>query len=61
MLQRRTFLKLSALGIASMGMAGGAEASSRRVGIKHHRIAWPISKPIKVAHLTDLHVGWGTP
>ncbi|MBW2736914.1 MAG: metallophosphoesterase, partial [Deltaproteobacteria bacterium] len=37
------------------------EASSRRVGIKHHRIAWPISKPIKVAHLTDLHVGWGTP
>ena len=57
---RRKFLTLTAA-TAATGAAGLALAGSNQVRLTRHQVSWPCPRGIRVAHLTDLHVGWGTP
>jgi predicted MPP superfamily phosphohydrolase len=36
-------------------------AEARRVRVNHQTFSWPVNRAIRVAHLTDLHVGLATP
>lgn len=59
---RRSFLKLSAItAAASLGGAGLAHSAPRSVRLTRHRVPWRGPAHLRVAHLTDLHLGWGTP
>jgi predicted MPP superfamily phosphohydrolase len=59
---RRSFLKASAITAGALaGGSGLAHAAPRRVRLTHHRIPWRGGARLRIAHLTDLHVGWGTP
>ena len=58
---RRKFLTLSALTAASVGAVGVAESAPQKVRRTRYQISWPGVRGLRVAHITDLHVGWGTP
>ena len=59
---RRRFLKAGAVAAASTaGAVGLAHSAPRQVRLTRHRMSWPAKIPLTVAHVTDLHVGWGTP
>ena len=58
---RRKFLTLSALTAASVGVIGVAESAPQKVRRTRYQISWPGVRGLRVAHITDLHVGWGTP
>lgn len=63
-MDRRQFLRATvggAAGLAVVGSAGLALAAGG-VRISQHQIgmALPAGKRLRVAHLTDIHVGWGT-
>jgi predicted MPP superfamily phosphohydrolase len=36
-------------------------AATQRLRRTVHRVHWPVRRPLRIAHLTDLHVGWGAP
>ncbi|MCK5796273.1 MAG: metallophosphoesterase [Deltaproteobacteria bacterium] len=61
MITRRTFLKLGAATALTAGAATVVQAAPQRLRISRHRIPWPVGRRLKIAHLTDVHVGWGTP
>jgi predicted MPP superfamily phosphohydrolase len=62
MMTRRKFLQIAAVTAASTaGATAVAHAGPAQVRTTFHRLAWPIATPLRVAHITDLHVGWGTP
>lgn len=66
---RREFLYLSgavsgavcgaAAGALVTGASGQAAAGSPRVRTTLHQMAWPVQRPVRIVHLTDLHLGWG--
>jgi predicted MPP superfamily phosphohydrolase len=58
---RREFLYLSgaAAGALAAGAGVGAEAGGRRVRTTLHQVTWPVRRPVRIVHLTDLHLGWG--
>jgi len=60
---RRRFLRLAAVtGIASVGVATrAAQTAPRRVRLTRHAVPWDGDGPLRVVHLTDLHLGWATP
>lgn len=58
---RRKFLTLTALTAASVGVVGAAESSPQKVRRTRFQISWPGVRGLRIAHITDLHVGWGTP
>ncbi len=62
---RRTVLKAAALGAAwgagTLVGAGAAHATPRHVRRTRHQVSWPRRGPARVVHVTDLHLGWGTP
>lgn len=62
MMPRRKFLKIAAIAAASgAGTASLAHAAPRQVRLTRHRVPWPGPAPLRIVHITDLHVGWGTP
>ncbi len=58
---RRKFLTLTALTAASVGAVGVAESAPQKVRRTRYQISWPGVRGLRIAHITDLHVGWGTP
>lgn len=61
-MSRRTFLKSTALaGAATAAGVTAAHAQPATVRVRHHRVPWRVRRPVRVAHLTDVHVGWSTP
>ena len=58
---RRKFLTLSALTAASVGVVGVAESAPQKVRRTRYQISWPGVRGLRVAQISDLHVGWGTP
>lgn len=55
-------MKASALaGAATVAGAGAAQAHSPAVRLRHHRIPWRVRRPVRIVHVTDVHVGWTTP
>jgi hypothetical protein len=60
-LQRRDFLRGSAAAaaLAVGGCVGDAPPQWTRTTV--HHMAWPVHRPLTIAHLTDLHLGWGAP
>jgi len=36
-------------------------AATQRLRRTLHRVSWPVRRPLRIVHLTDLHVGWGAP
>jgi predicted MPP superfamily phosphohydrolase len=58
---RRTFIRtafIAAAGIAAPRVAG---AFSSRLRVTRHMIPWDVARPIRIVHLTDVHVGLTTP
>ncbi len=60
MIPRRTFLKLTAASVAAAGVGVAAQIAPQRVRLTRHRISGH-GLQLRIAHLTDLHVGWATP
>jgi predicted MPP superfamily phosphohydrolase len=61
-MSRRKFVTIAALGGAAVaGGVGVAQAAPRRVKLTRHRVRLGLGRPVRVVHLTDLHIGWGTP
>lgn len=61
-MSRRRFLQVGA--VAAVSAATGTAAAARRaagVRIRHYRIPWAVPRPVRVVHITDVHVGWSTP
>lgn len=61
MLSRRHFLRITTAAALSGGAVGVAHAAPRRVRLTLHSARSPSGEGWRIAHLTDLHVGWGTP
>lgn len=60
-MSRRRFLRAAAVALAGVAAPKLVEAAPR-LRVSRHRIPWPgLSSPVRVAHLTDVHVGWTTP
>jgi len=59
---RRTLLKLAAFSAASSACAVGAGRQRARRGLRvtTHTVPWGLPRRVRVARLTDLHVGFGT-
>jgi predicted MPP superfamily phosphohydrolase len=52
------------VGLGGAALALGASrslAEPRRVHVSHHRVHWPLGRAVRVAQLTDIHVGLSTP
>lgn len=59
-INRRT--AIVGLGGAALSLgAWRSAAAPRRVHSSHHRVHWPLGRALRVAHLTDIHVGLSTP
>jgi predicted MPP superfamily phosphohydrolase len=59
---RRRFLRGAVTAGLGLGVAGGlAHAAHSGLVVRRHRLAWPVARPVRLVHLTDLHVGLGTP
>ena len=59
-INRRT--AIVGLGGAALSLgAWRSVAAPRRVHSSHHRVHWPLGRALRVAHLTDIHVGLSTP
>jgi uncharacterized protein len=59
--KRRHFLA-GAAAFAGATIAGRvARADKMQLRVTRHRIPWPGEKKLRIAHITDVHVGWGTP
>lgn len=60
-MSRRKFL-LSG-GAALVSAAGGTAlfASHRRLRVSQHEVSWRTKRARRIAHVTDVHVGWSTP
>ncbi len=50
-------------GAALVSAAGGTAlfASHRRLRVTRHELSWRTTRARRIAHLTDVHVGWSTP
>jgi predicted MPP superfamily phosphohydrolase len=61
-MHRRLFLKAATIAVAGVVAPSVARANrAPRLRITRHRIPWDTDRPIRIVHLTDVHVGWTTP
>lgn len=62
MMNRRRALKIGAWAAAGTVLgASSAQAAPARVRISQHRVPWSVRRPVRIVHITDVHVGWSTP
>lgn len=48
--------------VAATSAAGGAAyAGGPAVRVRRHRLPWRVQRPVRIVHITDIHVGWSTP
>jgi len=62
MMIRRKLLMTGAA--AAAGTVAGlrvAHAGPARVRIRHHTVPWRVARPVRLVHITDIHVGCSTP
>jgi uncharacterized protein len=59
-MNRRNFLKQAAAAVAIGSVSGASlgHARPQKLRITHHRLDHRLSFPLRIAQLTDLHLGW---
>jgi predicted MPP superfamily phosphohydrolase len=62
-MHRRTFLRTALIAGAGIAAPAAARAATApRLRVTRHRIPWDhLGRPLRIAHLTDIHVSWITP
>lgn len=58
---RRRFLRGAAAAGLGVGLGGLAHAARPELVVRRLRLRWAVPRPLRLVHLTDLHVGLGTP
>ncbi len=46
---------------ATSAVGGAAYGCGPSVKVRRHRLPWRVKRPVRIVHVTDIHVGWSTP